>query len=237
MAARQRRRCGATGTAALSWARRSASAQTHDERTRAARSMLGLRSTLDRGAALGALRLDVLEPAVQGGRHEAAERARTHGGRRGRLLRDVEALRHEQVQVVAWRASSRRTAAAALPRSRRRCRSPCPTGCSRRPRSARAPRSTPGPWPSGWSTGSGSPRRAAAGRPRRSSPPAGRASSSVRKRSRVGVAAGEPRELREVGGAHRARRRAGARACGRYQRSTALQLGRPRRACAPRSAA
>ena len=115
------------------------------------------------------------QPCSAGGMKRLSE-PYTWRSPRARLLRHVEALRHQQVQVVAG-ARHRDVEQAALLLD-------LGGGAGRHVRrdaavddvAARTPPSTPGPWPSGSSTGSGSPRRAAAGRLRRWSPPAGRAS-------------------------------------------------------------
>ena len=83
-------------------------------------------------------------------------------------------------------ASSRRREGAAPPPPLRSSRCSCRRECSRRRRSGSAPTSTPAPWPSGWSTGSGS-RRPGRGAPASSLVASGGSSaSSVRKRSRDG---------------------------------------------------
>ena len=92
-----------------------------------------------------------------------------------RLLRHVEALRHQQVQVVAGPRHRDVEQPALLLESRA-----LPVRHVGRDAAVDDVehvdrRSTPGPWRNGWSTGSGSPRRAAAGRARRWSPRAGRA--------------------------------------------------------------
>ena len=144
------------------------------------------------------------------------------------LLCDVEALRHDQVQLRPWRASSPRRAAAAPPRSPPACRSRGRTGCSRRRRSARTPTSTPGPWPSGWSRGSGSPRRSS-GAPAWSLVACGGSSvSSVRKRSREAIAGGDLLELLEVGARAPPRPRACARDAARTSAAPrSISAGQP----------
>ena len=135
--------------------------------------------------ALGRRRPGLLLEALGIGRRDEARAAGVQMAVAARrLLRDVEALRHQQVQVIAWRASSPRRAGAAPPRSR--CAPVRHVG-----RDAAVDHvehvhraSTPAPWPSGWSRGSGSPRRAAAGPARSLVASGGSSVSSVRKRSR-----------------------------------------------------
>ena len=104
-------------------------------------------------------------------RVRGATRGRAHGAAAAE-----KAQRMDQVQLVA-RARHRHVEQAALLLDlRRRCRSPCPTGCSRRATLSTNTASHSCPWPSGSSTGSDSPRRAAAGPPGRRSPRADRAS-------------------------------------------------------------